>query len=476
MKTSTTLAAGALALALSPVLLAADDAEDSATAGVQPAQMAQLPAAAAPNWFTYGGDLRLRYESFDHLPVGGPLGDYWSYFRFRTRVFAQVDYNDFTFNARLVNEWRKLANRHGRNSYPFSDELIFDQLYLEFRDIFNLPLKLRAGRQDLMLGSLRVLGEGTAGNGSRSFYFDALRLTYTPVEQLNIDLIGTYNRWYDPLAIGGLDDDIVRDHKRDLNGNRSDEAGAILYLTDQRSRELPYEAYYIWKHETTDARGSIAGGEGRDTHTFGGRLLPNFSSTLSGEFEAALQLGRTEDHRDIHAFMLYGGVTQTFEPIASFTPYIGGAALMLSGDKSESSGHISAWNPLWGRLPAFGDLSGMMYPGMSFWYQNLIYPHLELGFYNGKTKGKSKHYLRFQTGPMFAQYEDASDVASNMAGDGAYRGWHFFTQYGVPLIKKPLGPLQDLTAMLEADCLLPGDYFNESSPIYFLRVQLLASF
>ncbi len=480
------LTAAALALLLPPAFLLAVETNLVETAE-QPApvegelnletlEQVEVPETPALKWLTYGGDLRLRYESFDHLPSPSALGDYWSYFRIRTRAFIKAEHENFTFYTRAVNEWRKLANDHGRNSYPFPDELIFDQLYVEYRNLFNAPLRLRAGRQDLMFGSLRVLSEGTPGDGSRSFYFDAVRLTWTPVNKLDIDAFGIYNRWYDQLAIGGLDGDIIRDHKRDLTGNRSDESGAGLYLTDKRSDILPYELYYLWKHETTDSRGAIAGGVGRDIHTFGTRLLPNFTDHLAGEFELAGQLGRTEDSRDIHAFMLYGGLTWSLDTFRGVTPYVTGAAIMLSGDSNEATGDISAWDPVWGRLPAFGDLSGMVYPGMSFWYQNLIYPHLELGFFDGPTKERSYHLLRFQTGPMFAQHEYGSDIPAVEAGSSHYRGWHVFSQYSFPIRTQPLGPLQKLFGRIEADCILPGDYYEESSPIYFLRLELLASF
>lgn len=424
----------------------------------------------AAGWkLSLGADLRARIEAFDHLPSTSALGDNWSYTRFRTRVFLQADRGDFTFYTRLVNEWRTI--KHGSNSYPFPDELIFDQLYLEFRNLFGAPLRLRAGRQDMMFGSLRVMGEGTPGDGSRSFSFNALRLTWTPVEKLNLDFFGIYNRWYDELSIGGLRRErIGAKGERDLNGNHSDEAGAGLYLTDKRADAFPYELYYIWKHETADARGMVAGGAGRDTHTLGARLLPKLTDSLSAEIELAGQLGRTEDHRDIAAFMLYGGLTHSFEARSGFTPYLTGAAVMLSGDTDEAGGDISAWNPVWGRIPAFGDLSGMVYPGMSFWYQNLIYPHIEAGVTgNG-------HSLRLQTGPMFAQHEYGSDIAPAAAGSSHYRGWHIFSQYAFPITRKQLGPLKSLTGRIEADCIFPGGYYEQDSVVYFLRFELSASF
>jgi len=483
MKKPHILAAGALAFLLPHATFAQDAvAAPAPEGGVNPAQEAQPPAVEAKDddWLTLGGDFRARYESFDHVPVAGPIGDYWSYFRFRTRVFAKIDTDNFAFQVRAVNEWRKFHNRHGRNSYPFADEFVLDLLYAELRnDAFGFPMRLRVGRQEIMdLGSQRVLGEGTAGDGSRTFSFNAARLTLTPVEKLDIDVLGIYNRWHDVLAIRGFDSDFnsIPNKKRDLNGNRSDESGAGVYLTDRRDKDFGYEAYYLWKHETKDARGRVAGGQGRDTHTLGARLLPKFNETLSGELEAAGQLGRTEDHRAIHAYMLHAGLTQTFEPSFGLTPYVSGAATVFSGDKNEAAGHISGWNPVWGRLPQYGDLSGMVFPGMSFWYQNLIYPHVELGFYKGPRLRGSSHYVRFQTGPMFAQRVNGSDVSNAWAGDSRYRGWHFFSQYGVPIISKPCGVLKSLTAMVEADCILPGDYYNQSEPVYFLRLQLQAAF
>ena len=476
MKTPHIIAAGALALLLSPATHAQGQ-EATDVPALNPAAVAKEPFL--PDWLTLGADIRARYETFDNLPANGPLGDRWSYFRFRSRAFAKIDAGDFTFHTRAVNEWRKLDNGRGRNSYPFADQLVLDLLYAEYRaKISDTPFRTRLGRQEIMdLGSLRVLGEGTAGDGSRTFTFNAARFTLTPVEKLNLDVIGIYNRWYDELAIGGLDGDIVRDRKRDLNGNRSDESGAVLYLADKRNADFAYEGYYIWKHETKDARGTIPGKTngniGRDTHTLGTRLLPKFTDTLSGEFEAAGQLGKTEDHRNIYAFMLHGGITQNLEPVKGFTPYVTGAATMFSGDKNEGdNSSVTAWNPVWGRLPHYGDLSGMQYPGMSFWYQNLIYPHAEIGFFNEK----KTHSLRFQTGPMFAQCKNGSDVAANQASDSHYRGWHFFSQYAFPLYANKDGILKDLSALVEADCILPGDYFEQSSAIYFLRFQLLAKF
>ena len=453
MKKPLPLAAGATAL-----LLSLPAAAQNAAAPVP-----EAPAQAAPSWLSYGGDLRIRHEAFDQLPAAAPLGDYWSYFRFRARAFMKAERDDFTFYLRAVNETRAMWDHHGGNSYPFPDELVFDQIYGEAKNLLDGKLRARVGRQDIMdLGSLRVLGEGTPGDGSRTFYFDAVRLTYTPVEKLDIDLVGAFNHYHDPLAVGKL--------KRDLNGNRSDESGAFAYVTDKRDASFVREGYYIWKHESGDARRGIGGNTGRDTHTFGLRLLPKFTDTLSAEFEAAGQLGRTYDERDIHAFMLYGGLAQTFDPLAGCVPYVSAGAIMLSGDADESEGKVTAWNPVWGRLPAFGDLSGMQFPGMSFWYQNMIYPHVEAGV---KGAGKS---LRLQTGPMFAQHVNGSDVPADFAGDGRYRGWHFLAQAAHPLIAKPAGPLKKLDARAEAGCLLPGDYFADSKPVYFLRLEVMASF
>jgi len=421
-------------------------------------------AAKAPDPVTFGGDFRARIETFDHVPG---LSSYTSYFRFRTRAFVKADAGDFTFYARAVNEWRRQVENHGVNRYPWTDELVFDQVYAEFRNILgeNLPLRARVGRQEITdLGSMRVIADGTPSDGSRTPSFNAARFTLTPAEKMDIDFIGVYNRWYDECAIGGLDDHLTPGGNRDLNGGRADEAGTILYLTDKSNADLGLEGYYIWKHETTGIRSRGAADKGRDTHTLGGRLLPKFTDTLTGELEAAGQLGRTEDGRDISAFMLHAGATQSLDPIKGLTPYLMGACTLLSGDKDETDSNVTAWNPVWGRQPQYGDLSGL---DCGYWYQNLVYPHVELGFKNAK----KNHTALFQTGPMFALCDNGSD-------DGNYRGWHFLGQYNFPIIAQPYAENRNfsLSGHIEAGALAPGDYYADSTTAYFLRFQLMAKF
>jgi hypothetical protein len=109
---------------------------------------------------------------------------------------------------------------------------------------------------------------------------------------------------------------------------------------------------------------------GRDFHTFGTRLMPRFSDTLSAELESAVQLGQIDgqsgmEGRNIAAWMTYAGVTYARNEWAG-KPRLTGALLYLSGDddsyyKTADGGTATGWNPLFNRTDSEGHISAGMY-------------------------------------------------------------------------------------------------------------------
>ena len=138
-----------------------------------------IQASAPDVRFRAGGDLRLRQEGFDHVPIKAAepavtRGGHNDYFRIRPRLFAGVDFGeDVSLDARLCDEFR--VRNTGQKSYEWPDELILDQLKLTLRDLFDGRVDLTLGRQDLALGSGRLFAEGTAKDGSRTGFFDGAR-------------------------------------------------------------------------------------------------------------------------------------------------------------------------------------------------------------------------------------------------------------------------------------------------------------
>ncbi len=73
------------------------------------------------------------------------------------------------------------------------DEVVIDNLYLDIKRPFNLPLDLRIGRQDFLgpdtYGEGFLILDGTPGDGSRTFYFNALRARLFLSNKDSIDFV-----------------------------------------------------------------------------------------------------------------------------------------------------------------------------------------------------------------------------------------------------------------------------------------------
>ena len=128
---------------------------------------------------TAGADVRLRYDVTDHLPNAkrGEADDS-NYARIRIRPWIRTTYADYGIFLRIADEFRHY-NRPESNSSKqrWPDVLFIDNLYFTANNLFDGALDLKIGRQDMSFGSKRIFSDGTGGDGSRSAYFDALRLT-----------------------------------------------------------------------------------------------------------------------------------------------------------------------------------------------------------------------------------------------------------------------------------------------------------
>lgn len=422
-----------------------------------------------------GMDFRFRDEMKNHLPgTGVTAKKFENMVRLRSRMWASASYEDFTLYGRLANEFRYYTARTGKNRVPFAssktgsstyafpDEAYIDNLYFEARNLLWDRLDLRAGRQDMKLGSGRIIADGSAGDGARSAYFDAVRGTYHVTDKTTLDAFGLYMDDYDPLAIGPYDRSL--ETYKDYGDN--EEAGAGFYLTVNEIKEFPFEIYYVWENQThTHNVGTTP--YGRDFHTIGTRLLPKFTDQLSGEIEVAGQTGETDDGRDIFGYMAYGGLTYALAPDTSYKPFITPAVLYLSGDDNANAGDDNNWNPVFNRTTWFSVLLADQYK--NYTWANLIYPHLEGGvtiFGNQKVK--------VHTGPVFAVEDDQG--TKNGAGDQTYKGYLTYIRYEASLIKGFLGKRSDLNHAVQIEGFQPGDYYETDDYATFVRYELNLKF
>lgn len=460
---------GTLVFCAAVAALAQGNGKETAAAKAE----AKPPATVAPDKgglkLEGGLDFRLRDELKDRMPGTGVTAKrFENMLRLRSRAWGAASYEDVTLYGRVANEFRYYTarptkEREGIKTYEFPDEGYIDSLYLDLKNVVAERLDLRVGRQDMKFGDGRIISDGSAGDGARSAYFDALRATAHVTDKTTLDAFGIYMRDHDPLAVGPYDRALCTSGGYEDN----EDSGAGLYLTVNEFKEFPFELYYVWANQThTHNVGTRE--YGRDFHTVGTRLLPRFSERFSGEVELAGQAGETDDGRDIRGFMGYGGLTYQVAPESALKPTVTPALLYLSGDDNAAKGDDRNWNPVFNRTTWFSVLLSDQYKNYA--WANLIYPHLAGGV---TVFGKQK--VKLHTGPVFAVEDDQSGNGS-ATDDETYKGYLTFVRYEAPLAKGFLGKGSDLNHAVQFEVFEPGDYYTTDETACFLRYEVNAKF
>lgn len=414
-----------------------------------------------------GADLRFRDELKHELPgTGLAAKKFENMLRLRSRVWGSASYKDYILYGRVANEFRVYTAKSGKNkagmsTYDFPDELYIDNLYFDAKNLDDDRLDLRVGRQELKYGDGRIISDGSAADGSRSSYFNAVKATFHVTEKTTFDAFGIYMPKEDEFTAGPYDRPMGT-----INTTYADneESGAGFYLNVGEMKEFPFEVYYVWKDETHSH--NIGKREyGRDFHTFGTRLLPKFTEQVSGEVELAVQTGETDDGRDIFGYMGYGGLTYVIAPDSPFKPFLTPAVLYLSGDDKPNSGDDNNWNAVFNRTTWFSVLLSDQYK--NYRWANLVYPHLA----GGVTVLKNQK-VKLHTGPVFTVEDDQPSNGT----DGTYKGYLTYARYEAPLSKGFLGKRSDLSHAVQLEVFEPGDYYETDETAVFLRYEVNAKF
>lgn len=309
----------------------------------------------------YGADFRLRQELWINLvslnTITTPTTLDRDFFRLRYRLWGKADFdNNYGAYLRFTGEPKEylgdfpswfLPHEPRNDTRLNADEIVFDNLYADAKKILNLPIDIRIGRQDFIgtYGEGFLLMDGTPGDGSRTFYFNAIKANVQISQNMNFDL--TYIT--DPKTDIYLPS-LHEGSKVQLTGSNEQ---AFLFYGRGRFDKLTVEPYYIYKTEQpVNTAGSIP--SKLKLNTVGARLLYSVDKwNMGGEF--AYQFGEYDNGVDRTGAGGYVFVGRKYEDVM-WKPEFELRYVYLSGDKSGTADKIETWDPLFSRNPYWNEL------------------------------------------------------------------------------------------------------------------------
>lgn len=420
------------------------------------------------DWLSWGADLRLRHEYVDnpYLIDSDPPGSEWSYNRYRARLWTTILPNaPVDFNLRMTWEGRYWFEPESKEGLA-PNEVIWDNLNVRLK--LGDPKKpwgtITAGRQDILLGDGWLVFETTPLDGSRSFYFDAVRLQLE-TGKVTTNLIYIENRvesdaWLRPIN---------SDNKCLVE---QDERGFILNVSGKPTEKTTMDGYFIYKQMER----VLANGDEGEDYTIGGRVAHEFDKNWCARLEAAYQFGSRKNdvlfpgsNGELSAFGALGRVTYSFNDAWKNQVYLEGE--FLSGDDPNTKRN-EQFDMLWGRWPQYSEL--YIYTAVA---DSRLAETSNLGRVNVGWKICPSKQLSVCAAyhALFAPENPRAGRAG--FGDGCFRG-HLFTAG----IKYQFNEFT--TGRLIGEYLLPGDYYDggpgslssRDDSATFLRAELIFAF
>lgn len=287
---------------------------------------------------------RVRQESWDNtMSLDEAAADSSAYLRLRTSLGARWRPNGaWEVNLRLTNENRVyLAPKlDPRLKTDFNvHEVFFDQFNVRWRTPGRLPLTVTLGRQDMMLGEGFLIMDGGPLDGSRSAYFNGLRLDYALKNKNNLTFFFVRQPRYDTLL------PVINDKQQAMV--EQEEQGFGFYFSGW-AKQTGIEAYLFRKDAF--AFGLRPGGA---IHVLGSRVSHPFTAKLSLTAEAALELGTLgeEGRRGLGGYFHLDRKSGWRFPLPALLT-LGG--VYLSGD-DPATPRCEGWDAAFSRWPKWSD-------------------------------------------------------------------------------------------------------------------------
>jgi hypothetical protein len=411
-------------------------------------------ALFAADAFKYGVNFRLRQEYWqDVTDLNKDLNKDENFFRLKTSLWGKYDFSE-NVNAflKLTNEARYYMLSNSVESATVArafdgDEGVVDNLYVEIKNLYDKKLDLKIGRQDFLgtFGEGFLIMDGTPGDGSRTFYFNAIKATLRLSEKNSLDIVMLYDDAKDKMLL-------FNNGKVDKAVNATDESGLILYDRMKLSDNINLEPYIINKREIAATTLNL--------NTLGARIVDTcapwkFRGELaiqSGEYDNAAKTKRS-------GVGGYAFATRNFNE-AKYKPELEAGIVYLSGD-DQTTADVEGFDPLFSRWPWLSELYILTLAketGIAGYWTNLMWiriPQVKLQC-TDKTSFIASYNL------LSAPQKQAGSILSN---DGTNKG-----QLIEAMVKHIYNA--NISGYLLVEYFMPGNFYNTTiapGPATFIR-------
>lgn len=389
------------------------------------------------DWLEIGGDFRFRYQYDNNRKLDNQAtGHDRSQFRLRARTWAKFKLTpDLDFNVRLASEPRYYVTGGANNKTWEYNEALIDIFNLTWRNAFNQPLTVVAGRQEIILGSGWLVCDGTPLDGSRTAFFDALRFTYNLDSNMTMDVV-LIDDHANPAAFL----DPINNQSNDLS--EQDESGAIVYLTKKFSKDFGIDGYFIYKHDTHQT--DLANSDEGEIYTLGTRLFGNINKNWCYSTEFAPQFGH-KNGDNLGAFGANNQLVYNFNDEHKNKLYFGYE--YLSGNKYPNQNFDRGW----GRV----DTWSVLYQGNIDGIDGRVFDNSNLHrFYTEwETNLTEKLSWRNSFSLLFADENTFKAGTNGLSEHGKFRGPLLRTMFKYKMTKA-------IEHRIEGEIFLPGNFYQ----------------
>ncbi|WP_160810556.1 alginate export family protein [Nitrosomonas sp. HPC101] len=281
---------------------------------------------------TFGGDARVRAQGYwpDNFGIGSGNDGY--------TLFRGLAHGDVRVGKHIQMFVQFGAyDEISRSGGPVSTDQSLPDLQQGFLAWNGEKLSLRAGRQEMTLGTSRLIAARDSPNIRRAF--DGVRAIWKQ-ESTRVDVFA-----FRPVLnkSGAFDD--TWDKSESLLG---------VYATLAPARLAPFKADLYWFGYKRD-EAIFAAAEGRESrHSFGTRLFGSIKG-WDWNAEAVLQTGHIGD-RSIFAWTIASDTGFTFDGVP-WSPRLGLKANIASGDGNPADGKLRTFNLLYPNTTYFSEAS-----------------------------------------------------------------------------------------------------------------------